>query len=88
MKNVIKHLFQSRNEIIQTFIQVKDNIIKQQSVTANQCKDCLKVLSSVFNKKRHEKVCSAAKGEGKVSSATDGESSNGVENIKKTQKKQ
>ena len=30
----------------------------------NQCKDCLKTFSSVFNEKRHEKVCSTLKTKG------------------------
>ena len=50
-------------------------------IEKNKCKTCLKTFSSVFNKKRHKKVCSTAKTMGeqakeikeKVSSATNGE---------------
>ena len=55
-------------------------------IEKNKCETCSKTFSSVFNKKRHEKVCSTAKTKGeqakeikeKISSATNGEPSDGV----------
>ena len=56
--------FVSKQKSEQHRCKVKQNIIKQSAAAANQCKDCLKTFSSVFNKKRHKKVCSTAKTKG------------------------
>ena len=79
--------FVSKQKCEQHVCKVKQ--ILSNSDTANQCKYCLKTFSSVFNKKRHEKICSTAKTKSeveikeKVSSATNVETSEGVEHVKK-----
>ena len=79
------HTFASKQKWKQHSCTVKtnDNI---EAIEKNKCETCLKTFSSAFNKKRHKKVCSAAKAKcdktkvikEKVSSATNGEPSDGV----------
>ena len=46
--------FVSKQKSEQHRCKVKRASVKQSTI---QCKDCLKTFSSLFNKKRHEKVC-------------------------------
>ena len=80
--------FVSKQKSEQHRCKVEQNIVKQ-STAANQCKDCLKTFSSVFNKKRHKKVCSTVKTKGeqtkeiKEKVTTNGDDVTGM-NTKKT----
>ena len=54
--------FVSKQKSEQHRCKVKQTSVKQSTVVI-QCKDCLNTFSSLFNKKRHEKVCFKTKGD-------------------------